>query len=181
MYRLVINGDIGVEVWFPVEGFEGYLVSNYGHFKGKYKKDQFKKTKVDKDGYEAIEFWKQGKAYFFRAHRIVYETFKGKIPEGYQINHKDENKRNNRIENLEPMTCKENINYGTGIERRARQQEKPVLCFDLEGNFLKRYNSVGEAAEKLHLHHVNISKICLHRYGYKTTGGYTFEYADRTL
>ena len=52
-------------------------------------------------------------------------------PNNYPIiNHKDENKLNNNLDNLEWMTCKENINYGTGIKRRAEQNEIAVRCVE---------------------------------------------------
>lgn len=50
-------------------------------------------------------------------HRLIYETFIGDIPQGMQINHKDENKMNNDIENLEVVTPKQNCVYGTRNER----------------------------------------------------------------
>lgn len=53
-------------------------------------------------------------------YRLVYMAHKGAIPEGMQINHKDENKTNNCIDNLELMTNKENCSYGT---RNARISE----------------------------------------------------------
>lgn len=61
-------------------------------------------------------------------HRIIWIAVNGAIPDGMQVNHIDENKDNNCISNLNLMTPKENINYGTGKERKAKSQSKPVVA-----------------------------------------------------
>ena len=64
-----------------------------------------------------------GKYRSFLWHRVIWYLLKGEIPEGMQVNHIDENKQNNHISNLNLMTCKENVNWGTGIERRAEKHK----------------------------------------------------------
>ena len=95
------------------------MVSNFGNVKSlNYRhtnKERMLKTQLYK-GYVYV-FLKRTKGY--RVHRLVYEAFIGPIPDGMQVNHIDEDKSNNRLDNLNLMTPKENCNYGTGIERRA--------------------------------------------------------------
>ena len=61
-----------------------------------------------------------------------------------QVNHKDENKLNNNVDNLEWCDRLYNVRYGTGIERRSKKRSKPVLQYDLEGNFIKEWVSINE-------------------------------------
>jgi hypothetical protein len=63
-----------------------------------------------------------GERHMFQLHRVIWMAVNGDIPEGLEINHIDENKSNNSISNLNLMTRKENINYGTGIQRSAKKQ-----------------------------------------------------------
>lgn len=62
--------------------------------------------------------------------RLVYMAHKGLIPKGLQVNHKDEDKENNCIENLELMTQKENCNYGTRNQRisQTKRLYSAVAC-----------------------------------------------------
>ena len=59
-------------------------------------------------------------------HRVVWTAVNGPIPQGMQVNHIDEDKNNNSISNLNLMTCKENINYGTHNERMAKALSKAL-------------------------------------------------------
>lgn len=114
----------------------------------------------------------------FYVHRIVWESFNGKIPENYEINHKDCNSLNNSLENVEIVTRKENLNWG---EHSARQKEsqknnkktsKPVKQLDLDGNLVKVYKSQMDAHRQTG---IPSSNICLCVNGkLKTAGGFTW-------
>lgn len=75
-------------------------------------------------------------------HRIVWEAFNGPIPNGYEVNHIDENTHNNRLDNLNLMTHEENIQYTVS---------KTVLQFDKNGNFIAEFSSITEAGKALNL------------------------------
>ena len=60
------------------------------------------------------------------------------------MNHKDENKTNNNVDNLEWCDAKYNVRYGTGLKRRSIAQSKPVLQYDLQGNFIREWESTME-------------------------------------
>lgn len=105
------------EIWKDVLDYEGlYLVSNFGRVKSLIKgiilKPGFKGR-----GYLCVNLCKDGKLKNFLVHRLVVEAFQGKIPEGLVVNHLNEIKTDNRLENLEICTHKENLNYGTSRAR----------------------------------------------------------------
>ena len=111
------------EIWKPVKGFENYEVSNLGKVKSlNYHRtgvEKVLKPSNDKDGYLQVVLFKNGKPKMFRVHRLVASAFIPN-PEGFeQVNHRDEVKDNNCVENIEWCDCKYNINYGTRTERNA--------------------------------------------------------------
>ena len=116
----------------------------------------------------------------FYTHRLVALAFLPN-PNHYPcINHKDENKLNNRVDNLEWCTHKYNANYGTRIQRQAEKQlnrpdkSRPVEMLT-DGDVLKRFPSAMEAQRQMGLSNANILKCCsLKR---KTCGGYNWRYA----
>lgn len=65
----------------------------------------------NKRGYLQVTLFKKGKKYKLYVHRLVWETFKGDIPKDYEINHKDSNRKNNDIENLEAVTKQDNMRH----------------------------------------------------------------------
>lgn len=81
--------------------------------------NKFLKPYKDRDGYLNVSIRNDYKSSTFRVHRLVYEAFKGVIPEGLHVNHINEVKTDNRIDNLNLMTAKENCNYGN---RTAKQK-----------------------------------------------------------
>ena len=116
--------ELANEEWRPIKGYEGlYEVSNLGRIKrlplGKqwpYRQthNKIRRLKKSNRGYLVVNLSKQNKVKFYAVHRLVAAAFipnTGNLP---QINHKDENKTNNRVENLEWCNAKYNICYGTG-------------------------------------------------------------------
>ena len=94
-----------------------------------------------------------------------------------QVNHINEQKDDNRPENLNLMDCKTNINWGSGISKRAKQAKKPVFQLNLDSEIVARFDSAKDAENQLGIAHQTISKCCLKRTGHKTAGGYKWEYA----
>ena len=130
-----------VEQWRPIEGYEGlYQVSNLGRVRsldridcaGRRLKGKILSPEVAR-GYVQVQLWKEGKLKWFKVHRLVAQTFIHN-PEGLpQINHKDEDKTNNIVDNLEYCDGKYNMNYGTRIERAVQTRisngnADPELC-----------------------------------------------------
>ena len=134
------------EYWKPVVGYEGhYQVSNFGSVKSiKFGKEIILKQHINKGGYYYVCLLKNGKHKNYYVHRLVAQAF---IPNPYklpQVNHKDENKTNNNVDNLEWCTNEYNHNYGTINERISQSQSKPVLQYDLNGNLIKEWKSINE-------------------------------------
>ena len=140
-----------------------------------YNKNRFLKGTIDEDGYANL-FLKciDNKIRNFKWHRVIYTYFNGDIPEGYQVNHIDENKQNNALNNLNLMTPKENINHGTCIERRVAKQSKPVEALDKDGNVVKRFSSTCEAGRN-GFDQGSVIRCC--RGLRRTCGGYAWRYA----
>ena len=108
---------------------------------------------------------------------MVYFTFNPDADTKLQVNHIDEDKSNNRLDNLNLMTAKENCNYGTRNIRFALAQSKTVLQFDKNGNFIKEWISTQEIGRILKLHQPNIWKCCHGER--KTCGGFIWKYKEK--
>ena len=168
-----------MEVWKDIPEYEGlYQVSNHGQVKSlNYNKTGKEKILVDKAKgvrYPAVILCKNGIHKRESVHRLVWEAFNGPIPEGYEINHNDENPFNNHLTNLSLVTRKENMNYGTRTERAREKREIPVIQYDLNGNFVRRWKSGKEVQDETGWSKGNISSCC---YGKrKTTHGYIWRF-----
>ena len=169
------------EEWRDIKGYENlYQISNYGRVKSFYNnKEQVLKNWINPNGYLLVTLCKNKKKKKISIHRLVAETFLDN-PCGYpQINHKDEDKTNNYIENLEWCDAKYNNNYGTKIERQLKLQvnhpkkSKEVIC--LETGVI--YPSSMEAERQLNIRHSQIIKCCLNKS--KTAGGFTWKYTNK--
>lgn len=108
------------------------------------------------EGYLKVGLHKDGTRKNFYVHRLVAEAYIPN-PEGLpQVNHKDENKENCCVNNLEWMSVKENSNYGTRGGRIAKALAKPVYCVELNRTF----DGARVAARELGLYQTNITACC---------------------
>lgn len=109
--------------WRPVVGYDGYLVSNTGLIKSlKFKKPRILKNQKNRFGYLYINLKKNRKGYLLRVHRLVAQAFIDNPLNLPCVNHKDECKTNNNVENLEWCTQKHNVNYGNAQKRELQTQ-----------------------------------------------------------
>ena len=187
----MLNGN---EEWKDILGFEGlYQASNFGRIKSVDRfrkgkngslapvKERILKPKLTHNGYYLIGLYKNSIQKFYYVHRLVYEAFNGTIPEGLQVNHINEIKTDNRLSNLNLMTAKENVNYGTGIDRCHNQlingkKSKPVLQFTLEDILVKEYPSSIQIERELGFDQGNICRCCNGKQ--KTAYNYKWKYKD---
>ena len=99
-----------MEIWKTIKDYPKYEISSIGRHRNK--KGTILGHKYSKDGYVRLQFCVNGKNFFKMAHRIVLETFIGPPPNPdwkvYQVNHINGIKDDNRLENLEWVTAKQN-------------------------------------------------------------------------
>lgn len=134
-----------------------------------YPREKILKIQKDKYGYSYVNLYKNGKMKHTTIHRLVAEVFIPNPENKLEINHKNENKEDNRVENLEWCTNLYNIQYS---------QTKKVEQYDLQGTFIKEWNCIREVERKLKINASNISGCCKGKYGCKTAGGYIWRYKD---
>lgn len=186
------------EIWKPIKGFEGlYEVSNLGRVKSLPKTRLINKHAVwhipekimspqeRRHGYLAVflyngikrENGRCGKPY--SVHRLVAEAFIPNPENKSEVNHIDENKQNNRADNLEWCTHKENSNAGTRGRRIGDKHingcdAKPVAQYTLDGEYVTTYPSLSEVQRQKGWSESNISSCC--RGKYKKAYGFVWKY-----
>lgn len=162
------------EIWKDIPGYEGlYSISNIGRLRND-KTNRLLKPWIDKDGYLVYDLTKNKVKKHYRAHRLVAQTFIPN-PNNYPlVNHKDEDKTNNKVSNLEWCTLEYNLNYGTRTERSALKHSKSISKYNLNGNFIATYKSLTEAAKLNNLLKGHISSVALGKQ--KTAGGFIWKY-----
>ena len=162
------------EIWKDVVGYEGlYEVSNLGRIR---RNGKILKPQKTRDGYLRVHLSKNGIAKHGKVHRLVALAFLPNPQNLPQINHKDEDKTNNAVNNLEWCSEEYNANYGTRNERVAEKNSKPVLQFDLQGNFIREWSNARKIEEELGIHYSSISVCCS---GIQNTaGGYVWRFKE---
>lgn len=168
------------EVWRDIKNYEGlYQVSNIGRVKSLKRKGR-RKERILKLFYSGAGYLNvclsdgiRGQKWYY-IHRLVGETFLPK-PEGKDdINHKDEDKTNNSIWNLEWVSRKENCNFGTRNERIAKANSKLVAQYAKNGTFIKVWPSAAEVKRQLGFDKSSITQVANGKR--KTANGYVWKY-----
>lgn len=139
-----------------------------------YSHNKWMKPQLRQDGYLRVRLSdNDGEIKNYQHHRVVYEACsQAPIPEGMQVNHINEIKTDNRFENLNLMTCKENNNWGTHYERICKKVEQ----YDKDGNLIQVWPSIIEIERQLGYCNGHISECC--RGKLKTYKGYIWKYAS---
>lgn len=175
---------MGVEQWRDISGYEGlYQVSNQGRIKalakvdsgGKYWPEKIVKPIRQHSGYLHVGLWWGGKCKQSRIHRLVAQAFLPNPENKTHVNHLNEKKDDNRVENLQWATPKENTNYGACIEKRARKKSKKVKRIAADGTE-KIYASITAALidNGISPRNGHISQCCKGKQ--KTAYGYVWRY-----
>lgn len=174
------------EIWKDVVGYEGlYKVSNLGNVMG-LKRGKILSPQERQHGYLAVCLYgrpsKNGRFRQVSVHRIVAEAFVPNPNRFKEVNHKDENKQNNVAENLEWCSHKQNVLYGTAIERRKEKQingkqSRPIAQFTMDGDLVKVFPSISEA-DRNGYGRSNICKCAQGSPQYTHAYGYIWRYAD---
>lgn len=165
------------EYWSPVRGYIGfYEISKNGEVRSVKRRGtngKYLKTKVNNKGYLTVKLCKGEHTKDVLVHRIVAEAFLSNPYNLPCVNHKDENKENNFVGNLEWCDYSYNNNYGTAKERRIKAKGKPCKGVWPDGTE-KVFKNCAEAGRKLRLSQGSIWGCCNGRW--KTSGGAKWEY-----
>ena len=169
------------EEWRPVKDFEGsYEISSLGNvrsldrFVARSPTSKFVKGRTIAqlsmpNGYRTVMLNSGGKRFRRYVHRLVAEAFLDNPSKLREVNHKDEDKSNNVLANLEWCSHSYNMKYAGGSIRRVRNQCKPVVVID--GDDPIRFESIASAAKYLGTSVTTVSKCCRHKKGTKRVFG----------
>ena len=153
-------------------GYEGlYAITSCGRV-WSYRYKKFLSPFLRTDGYLAVGLYKDGQQKSIAIHRLVAEAY---IPNPLGlpvVNHKDEEKTHNWINNLEWCDMKYNSNYGTGKERAAKARKKQIYCVELD----RVFDGAVDACKELGINAGNLSSCCRGRK--QTCGGYHWRYVE---
>lgn len=166
--------EINNEKWVSITGYESrYLVSNKGEVFSLTRNKVL--LKEIRRGYYSVQLYNGIKFKHFSIHRLVAIHFIDNLNKLLYVNHKDENKLNNNVYNLEWCTASYNTNYGTNIDRAVEKKEIKVSQFDKNNEFICNYKSFMEAERRTNIPNGNIVKCCKNKR--KTAGGFIWKYA----
>ena len=162
-----------------ITGFPQYKINTNGQIKNS--KNKILSQSISNNGYYRVHLCKNGKAKWYAVHKLVAQTF---IPNPLhlpEVNHKDENKLNNNVDNLEWCDSKYNTNYGTRNKRISKAKlnntynTKQVQC--IETGII--YPSIMEAQRQTGIFNTSIKQVCKKRQ--KTAGGFHWKYVERRV
>lgn len=184
------DNDFKNEKWvnYSYKGKNYYLISNYGRLKSINRtrilfngckariNGKIKKATLSEKGYYSYTLNFDGKRIARRVNRMVAEKFIDNPNNLPEVNHKDENTLNNRVDNLEWCTHEYNINYGTRTIRAIKSASKPIQQYSLDGNFIKEWNSLADASKELNISRGTLCS-CL-KGDIKSCGGYQWKYKN---
>lgn len=167
-------------IWKDIPGYEGlYQISDNGDVKSLPKKhrhsEHILKNKVTWDGYYETSLCKNNKYKYIRTHRLVAETFIPNPENKPQVNHINGDKTDNRVENLEWVTNKENITHAilNGLEKldgKYNPNAKKVAQLNLDGEVINIYDCIKDANKCTGVHETDISQVCHNKR--KSAGGF---------
>lgn len=172
-------------MWKPIKDYEDlYLINTNGQVLS-IKSNRILKEITVANGYLCVNLSRNNNHKPFRIHRLVAQAFIDNPLKKLQINHKDGNKLNNTMSNLEWCTASENQihAYKNGLHKRGNKMcaagkesihSIKVNQYDLNNNFIKCWDYIKLAGESLNIHSNSISYCCKGKY--KSAGKYIWKY-----
>lgn len=149
-------------IWKEIDNFPDYQVSDTGEVRSTKYWGQFKRKNSEgllqqrtyKSGYKYVNLYKEGHMYSVKIHRLVAHAFLPNPNNLPQVNHKDENKSNNDVTNLEWCTAKHNLSYNDLQKRSHQKQKRRIKAYNSSSNL--EFGSATDAA--IHITKCGLSK-----------------------
>lgn len=162
------------EEWTDIKDYEDtYQVSSLGRVRNK-NTHRILTHGLNKNGYHRVNLYNESGMKSKFVHRLVAEAFIPNTDNKPEVNHIDEDKNNNSVDNLNWMTRSENVNYGTRNERVSTIQSIPIIATDIKTGESREFYGTNECARQLSLDSGNICKVLKGRL--TQFKGYTFKY-----
>jgi len=190
-----LTSDIMEEIWKDIEGYEGlYQVSNMGRVRSldrkvatAYSAIRTFKGKIlapwtDRYGYLHVNLWSERKMKSKTVHRLVAGAFISNPDNMPEVNHKDEDKQNNRADNLEWCDTRYNINYGNRSHKVSQTRISNAILglrveqLTMDGQHVRTFDSIREASRVSGADKSVIVRVCKGRL--QSAGGYRWRYAE---
>ena len=168
------------EIWKTIKDYPNYQISNLGRVKSlgnnKTRKEKILKSYKNNKGYLKVDLYKEGVIKKYYIHRLVASAFLDNPNNLPQVNHKDEDKTNNCVDNLEFCTSQYNINYGTRTKKQIKSKSKTILQFTKQDEFVKKWDNLIQIKKELGFDCSSIIKCCKGKL--KTCGSFIWRYEE---
>ena len=164
--KMIYKGD---KLMKDIKGYEGlYGITSCGKV-WSYRRKKFLTPGDDgRGGYLYVALIRDGEKKWYRVHRLVAEAYIPNTDNLPQVNHRDENKTNNCLQNLEWCDASYNTNYGTRNEKVSNSRKKPILQYTLDGNFIREWECANDVGKEIQSNIVSCLKgRKKSAYGYK--------------
>ena len=178
-----------MEKYIPIKEYELlYEISNLGNVRN-IKTGRILKSNFIGKGYLAVQLCKNGFKKSLQIHRLVAAAFIPNLENKDQVNHIDGNKTNNNVENLEWVSCSENIKHAyevlkrpssvpkkNNMEKGSKRIQNPILQLDKQLNVLNEYQNAKIASTILSIDYSSIMKCLIGRL--KSAGNFIWKYKE---
>lgn len=149
-------GNLPDEEWKPIRDYPNYVISSMGRVMNVRTKRLLKSYQDNSGGYKCVNLWYNNKSKIHRIHTLVYSHFHNDFDlQGYVINHKDGDKLNNCVDNLEKNTYQENNLHAVYVIK-TNKSSKAVYQLDKDKNIINEFPSIAKAQRELGI--ANISR-----------------------
>lgn len=161
-----------MEEWRQSKDMKNYEVSNEGRVRNS-KTGRIMRTHFNEKGYEVLALRDGGRQHSKRVHRLVAEAFNDRSDEGLEVTHRDKNRANNRLDNLEWKTRADILKQTYEEGRRQTHRMKKIMCVETG----EEYDSIADCSDDMKINRQSISR-CVNNPVLTTREGYHFRPVD---